>query len=53
MTYALGRGLESYDQPALRSILREAKNQNNTIPALIDAIVRSPQFQMRRTREMS
>ncbi len=51
MTYALGRGLESYDQPALRSILREAKNQNNTIPALIEAIVKSPQFQMRRTRQ--
>jgi hypothetical protein len=51
MTYALGRGLEAYDRPAVRSIVREAGKQNDTISALIDAIVRSPQFQMRRTRE--
>ncbi len=51
MTYALGRGLEAYDRPAVRSIVREADKQNDTISALIDAIVRSPQFQMRRTRE--
>lgn len=51
LTYALGRGLESYDRPAMRSIMREAEQQNTTIPAIIDAIVNSPQFQMRRTRE--
>ena len=51
MTYALGRGVEAYDQPALRSILREAAQRNNTIPVLIEAIVKSPQFQMRRTAE--
>jgi mono/diheme cytochrome c family protein len=47
MTYALGRGVEPYDHPAMRSIMREAEKQNTTIPALINAIVRSPQFQMR------
>jgi hypothetical protein len=51
MTYALGRGLESYDRPAVRSIMREAAKHNDTIPALIDSIVKSPQFQMRRTKE--
>ncbi len=51
MTYALGRGLEPADRPALRSIIRDAEKQNVTIPALIDAIVDSPQFTMRRTRE--
>jgi len=51
MTYALGRGVESYDMPAMRSIMRDAAKQNITIPALIDAIVKSPQFQMRRTTE--
>jgi hypothetical protein len=51
MTYALGRGIEASDRPAMRSILREAAQRNNTIPALIDAIVKSPQFQMRRTGE--
>ncbi|HVW84571.1 MAG TPA: DUF1592 domain-containing protein, partial [Bryobacteraceae bacterium] len=51
MTYALGRGLEPYDAPAVRAIMRDAAKQNDTIPALINSIVRSPQFQMRRTRE--
>jgi hypothetical protein len=50
MTYALGRGIEAYDQPALRSIVRDAAKRNTTIPALIEAIVMSPQFQTRRTR---
>jgi hypothetical protein len=47
MTYALGRGVEPYDRPAMRSIMREAAKQDTTIPALINAIVQSPQFQMR------
>ncbi|MDQ6662878.1 MAG: DUF1592 domain-containing protein, partial [Acidobacteriota bacterium] len=51
LTYALGRGLESYDRPAMRATMRSAAKQNTTIPALIHAIVNSPQFQMRRTRE--
>ena len=50
MTYALGRGVEASDLPAVRAIMRAAAKQNDTIPALIDAIVRSPQFQMRRNR---
>jgi hypothetical protein len=49
-TYALGRGVEASDLPAVRAIMRDAANQNDTIPALIDSIVRSPQFQMRRNR---
>ena len=51
MIYALGRGLEPYDRPVMRSIMREAARHNTTIPALINAIIQSPQFQMRRTRE--
>jgi hypothetical protein len=51
MTYALGRGLEAYDRPAIRSVMRDAAKRNTTIPALIDAIVKTPEFQMRRTRE--
>jgi mono/diheme cytochrome c family protein len=49
MTYALGRGLEYYDKPAVRSIAAEADHQNDTITAFIQAIVKSQQFQMRRT----
>ncbi len=51
MIYALGRGLEPYDRPVMRSIMREAARHNTTIPALINAIIQSPQFQMRRNRE--
>ncbi len=51
MTYALGRGVEYYDRPAMRVIIRDAAKENTTIPALIQSIVKSPQFQMRRTRE--
>ena len=56
LTYALGRGLEYYDLPAVRNIMRNAAAQNKdlsspTIPALIHSIVESPQFKMRRPRE--
>jgi hypothetical protein len=51
LTYALGRGLEYYDQPAVRSIAREAGRDDYRISALVAAIVRSTPFQMRRTPE--
>jgi hypothetical protein len=51
MTYAFGRGIEYYDRPAMRAIIRDAAPENTTIPALIKSIVKSPQFQTRRTRE--
>ncbi len=51
MTYALGRGIEASDYPAMRQIIRDAGKQEITVPALIDAIVKSAQFQMRRTRQ--
>ena len=49
MTYALGRGLEYYDKPAIRSVSAEAEKSNGSISAFILAVVRSQQFQMRRT----
>jgi mono/diheme cytochrome c family protein len=51
MTYALGRGLEPYDRPAVRAVMREAAKNNMTVVALIHSIVDSPQFQMRRIQE--
>jgi len=51
LTYALGRGLEYYDRPAVRSIMRQAARDNFRISALIGAIVKSTPFQMRRTAE--
>ena len=51
LTYALGRGLEYYDKPAVRSIMRQAAREDFRISALIGAIVHSTPFQMRRTQE--
>lgn len=48
LTYALGRGLEAYDNPTVRTIMRETAQDNYRLPALISAIVKSTPFQMRR-----
>jgi hypothetical protein len=47
MTYALGRGIEFYDMPELRSIVRDASRDNHRFSAIVLGIVKSPQFQMR------
>jgi len=51
LMYALGRGLEPYDQPVVRRILREAAPGDYRWSALITGIVKSMPFQMRRSRE--
>jgi mono/diheme cytochrome c family protein len=51
MTYALGRGVEYYDQPALRRILRDAQTVDYRWSSLIAGIVGSTPFQMRRTEQ--
>jgi hypothetical protein len=48
LTYALGRGLEAYDRPALRKISRAAADQNYRFSSIILGIVNSAPFQMRR-----
>jgi hypothetical protein len=48
MTYALGRGIEYYDMPAVRSILRDASAQNYRFSTIVLGIVKSAPFQMRR-----
>jgi mono/diheme cytochrome c family protein len=47
MTYALGRGLEHYDMPVVRDVVRKAERQDNKFSALIMGVVTSPPFQMR------
>jgi hypothetical protein len=49
LTYALGRGLEHYDLPAVRDILRQAEAHNYRWSDLVVNIVRSTPFQMRRS----
>ena len=48
LTYALGRGVEYYDMPAVRQIVRETEKQNHSWSSIILAIVRSVPFQMRK-----
>jgi hypothetical protein len=48
MIYALGRGVEYYDAPAVRGILREAARDDYRFSSLILGIVQSTPFQMRR-----
>ena len=48
MTYALGRGVEYYDMPAIRAIVREAAPGDYRLSTLVQGVVRSVPFQMRR-----
>ncbi len=50
LTYALGRGLEYYDAPAVREIDRTAAADNYKWSSLILATVKSAPFQMRTAR---
>jgi hypothetical protein len=47
MTYALGRGLQHYDMPVVRAIVRDAKARNYSFSAVVLGIARSVPFQMR------
>ena len=49
LTYALGRGLEYYDAPAIRSIVKQAETQDYRFSSIVLALVNSTPFQMRRT----
>jgi hypothetical protein len=49
MIYALGRGLEPYDMPAIRKILRDTASGGYRMQDLILGIVESYPFQYRRT----
>jgi hypothetical protein len=50
MTYALGRGVEYYDAPAIRGIVRDSRAQDFRVSSLILGIVKSAPFQMRMAR---
>jgi len=51
LTYALGRGLEYYDEPSVRAIDKQAAAEGNQLPALLTAIVKSTPFLMRTAPE--
>jgi mono/diheme cytochrome c family protein len=47
LTYALGRGLEYYDAPAVRAIVRNAARDEYRFSSLILGVVQSAPFRMR------
>jgi hypothetical protein len=47
LTYALGRGVEDYDMPAVRAIVRDSAKQDYRFSSLVLGIVNSAPFQMR------
>ena len=48
LTYALGRGVEYYDAPAVRAILRDAARDDYRFSSLVAGVVQSAPFRMRK-----
>jgi hypothetical protein len=48
MVYALGRRLESYDMPTIRSIARQAAATDYRLSSFVFGVVNSPAFQMQK-----
>jgi hypothetical protein len=48
MTYALGRGVEAYDRPAVEGVVKAMDGDGDRFSALVLAIVKSMPFQMER-----
>jgi hypothetical protein len=47
MTYGLGRGVEYYDMPVVRSIVRDSAKNNYRFSSLVMGIIKSAPFQTR------
>jgi cytochrome c5 len=45
MTYALGRGLEYFDMPSVRKIVRDTKPENYKFSSIVMGIITAPAFQ--------
>jgi hypothetical protein len=50
MTFALGRGVEDFDGPAVRGIVRNAAGQDYKFSSVVLGIVNSAPFQMRKSQ---
>jgi mono/diheme cytochrome c family protein len=49
LTFALGRGVEHYDGPAIRKVVREARENDYRFSSVIAGLVRSTPFTMRKS----
>ena len=47
MTYGLGRGLQYYDMPTVRAIVRDAGHNDYRLSSIVLGIVKSTPFQMK------
>ena len=50
MTYAVGRGMEYYDAPAVRRVVRAAAQEDYRFSAIVDGVVTSDVFRMKMKR---
>jgi hypothetical protein len=50
LTFGLGRGVEYYDAPAIRAVVRDSRAQDFRVSSLVLGIVKSAPFQMRMSR---
>jgi hypothetical protein len=48
LTFGLGRGVEYYDGPAVRKIVRDAAKDRYRLSSIVLGIVKSVPFQMRK-----
>jgi hypothetical protein len=48
LTYAMNRTLEAYDMPTVRKIVRESASKDYQFSSIVQAVVKSEQFKMRR-----
>jgi hypothetical protein len=46
LTYGVGRRVEYYDMPAIRTIIRDAARNDNRFSSFVLGVVKSPAFQM-------
>jgi hypothetical protein len=53
LTYALGRGVEHYDMPTVRAIVRDAALHDYRFSVFVLGIVESPAFTMRRAADVA
>ena len=50
MTYGVGRGMEYYDAPAVRRVVRAAAREDYRFSAFVEGIVASDTFRMKMKR---
>jgi hypothetical protein len=50
LTYALGRGIEYYDMPAVRKVVQDSRNKDYRFSSIVLGIAKSAPFQMREAK---